>query len=590
MRIDKIDLRGKLFLFSLLIDIAILLLVGLYLEGRLHDRLTHSISQQLHRNADIASYVLARVLEGPTFQQVDPWAEALGDAMQIRLTIIDPQGVVRGDSTVPLEQVSFLENHLSRQEVQEAINSSEGISKRYSSTVGEPQLYLARIFTLFEVQWIVRVSISMQEVHDAVQQQRNILITAGILALLPGILITAILSNLLTRRLRELVQRARVLIESLVPGMNYPTHSDSVDGLAWSIERMACNLEHLFFELAEDRSRVETVLQSLTEGVLALNTERCVILINDSAMRLLGIAHPPPIGRFVEEILPPACLEHVQAFWHIQEGCPMEEMMVTEQQTRLLMCGTFLKKSGGCVLVFRDITERQRIINMQREFVANVSHELRTPVHAILIHAELLTERLAGMVADPPSHAMARFLEKNALRLSRIIDDVLYLSRLDAGKESATLKPLCLLELVTATLETVERLFLDKAMELEVRIAPHTYLLADARMLVRVVSNLLDNAAQHCPPHSRILLDARREADHTIRVEIMDNGPGIQLEHHPRLFERFYRVDWDRNRDTGGTGLGLSIAKHLVEQMQGAIGVEPVLPHGCLFWFTLRQA
>jgi two-component system phosphate regulon sensor histidine kinase PhoR len=225
---------------------------------------------------------------------------------------------------------------------------------------------------------------------------------------------------------------------------------------------------------------------------------------------------------------------------------------------------------------------------MRRDFVANVSHELRTPVASIRSAAETLH---AAAGRDP--EAAARFgeiIERNAERLHRLIEDLLDLSRIESREFQPRLEPLDLEavadQLLTLFRERAEAKRLRIVRELPAGLPPAR---ADRRALEQVLSNLVDNAVKYCPEGAAITLRAAA-AEGKLRVELADTGPGIEAQHLPRLFERFYRVDTGRSRELGGTGLGLSIVKHLVEAMGGAVGVDSTPGRGCTFWFTLPRA
>jgi two-component system phosphate regulon sensor histidine kinase PhoR len=237
-------------------------------------------------------------------------------------------------------------------------------------------------------------------------------------------------------------------------------------------------------------------------------------------------------------------------------------------------------------LVLHDVTEMRRLEAVRRDFVANVSHELRTPVSVIRANAETL---LDGALEDEKrARTFLDALVRNADRLSRILADLLDLSRLEAGRYALDLEPIALSPAVEKVVELVETRAKEKSIAVAIDVAPELAAHADARAFEQVLLNLIDNAVKYTPASGHILVSARR-VEELIRVEVTDDGPGIEPRHRARLFERFYRVDPGRSRDVGGTGLGLAIVKHLVESMGGRVGMEPAAgaPHGSTFWVTL---
>jgi two-component system, OmpR family, phosphate regulon sensor histidine kinase PhoR len=243
------------------------------------------------------------------------------------------------------------------------------------------------------------------------------------------------------------------------------------------------------------------------------------------------------------------------------------------------------EERGGLLAVFVDVTDVRRLESLRRDFVSNASHELRTPVSSILSAAETLRDMAP---ADP--RASLRFVDiifRNAERLKRLVDDLLELSRI----ESREFQLRCDVGDAGDAIHHVFSLFRERAdkkkIRLVARLAPKLpEVVFDRQALEAVLSNLVDNAVKYCPEGASITVSAGAEGDH-VRISVEDTGPGVESKHLPRLFERFYRVDAGRSREVGGTGLGLSIVKHLVEAMQGSVGVSSVVGQGTTFYFTL---
>jgi two-component system phosphate regulon sensor histidine kinase PhoR len=242
-------------------------------------------------------------------------------------------------------------------------------------------------------------------------------------------------------------------------------------------------------------------------------------------------------------------------------------------------------EEGGLLAVFVDVTHLRRLETLRKDFVANASHELRTPVAAIHSAAETLE---TALTRDPKASAdFVALILRNAARLRNLVDDLLDLSRIESQDFEVRLEPIDVEELSGAVLE----LFRERAEKKRIRLAgdangPHTAL-ADRRGLEHVFTNLIDNAVKYCGPGSTVSVHADVASPKTLCVVVEDDGPGIEKQHLPRIFERFYRVDPGRSRQLGGTGLGLSIVKHLVEAMNGRIDVESEPGKGTRFQITL---
>jgi len=327
------------------------------------------------------------------------------------------------------------------------------------------------------------------------------------------------------------------------------------------------------------------VLEGLGEAVIALDADQRITLVNPAAVSLFAFMESPHDLVFTE-LLPD---DELAAFISEVGGAESKSAEFTlpasqGNDRQILITATPQHQGGGCLLVCRDVTNLRRLERIRRDFVANVSHELRTPVAIVRLNAETL---LGGAISDPVHGP--RFVDgiyRNAERLSRLLTDLLDLSQLEAGRYQLSTASYSLAPAADQALAQVQHKVADRAQQIVIEVSPRLRARCDLPALEQVLTNLLDNAVKYCPPGSRIVLRAVEEQD-LIRLEVSDNGPGIDSKHLGRLFERFYRVDPGRSRDMGGTGLGLSIVRHLVESMGGRIGVDSVMGEGTTFWILL---
>jgi two-component system phosphate regulon sensor histidine kinase PhoR len=339
-------------------------------------------------------------------------------------------------------------------------------------------------------------------------------------------------------------------------------------------------------ELARERDRFGSVLESLSNAVLALDKEGKITLANRAALALLGLAEPP-IGRTLLEVIRNPALKAMVDRAAAGEASASTELELVGAKTRFVLARASREPSGGGVaVVFVDVTEVRRLEGIRRDFAANVSHELRTPVSVIRATADAL---LDGALDDPERRrGFVEALARHAERLSRLVNDLLDLSRIEAGQYPFEIEPIGLDGVLQRAAEVVEAKARQKRLLLS-RSDSGLVALADERALEQIVVNLLDNAVKYTQEGGAVAVSARADGGR-IRVAVADNGPGIETRHRERIFERFYRVDPGRSREMGGTGLGLAIVKHLVEGMGGAVGVEPAEPRGSIFWFGLAVA
>jgi two-component system, OmpR family, phosphate regulon sensor histidine kinase PhoR len=250
---------------------------------------------------------------------------------------------------------------------------------------------------------------------------------------------------------------------------------------------------------------------------------------------------------------------------------------------------------GGAVAVLHDITQLEGLERMQRDLVANVSHELRTPLTSITGYVETLLEDAEGeSSSDAATRDFLTRVLKNAARMNTLVEDLLVLARVESGRHTLQPSRIQASMLVEEALEAVSGLLRETNADLEVGEVADVEVLADLDAVVRVLSNLIENAFKYGsgPKGARVIVSAEQDTEHlnAVRFSVRDFGMGIASEHLGRLFERFYRVDKARSRETGGTGLGLAIARRLVEAQNGQIWCESELHRGSTFSFTLPVA
>lgn len=515
----------------------------------------------------------------------DRWADQVSAAILARVTVIRLDGTVLGDSDQTLEEVRKLENHGDRREVQDARRMGFGTSTRYSTTTLDEMLYVALRFQRGSDAGIIRVSTSLVEVSRAISGLRRILLFASLAGLIIAALMSAGSSHFFSRRLRTLVSSAQQLVKGEVQTRIEEGAQDELGGLAGSLNNLSDKLEEYVAQLAEKRDQFEAVLNGMSEAVIATDERQHVTLINRAGTILLGITGRP-IGKMLLETVRIPVLHELAAFESGESHATREFDLHINSQRRILARATKLT-NGGAVIVLLDVTELRRLERIRRDFVSNVSHELRTPIAIIQANAETLRD---GALEDP--EAASRFLDAmitNAKRLSNLIADLLDISRIEEGKFDLQLVPVSVSAALHRSAAALETKAIERNFTIEIEPCLDTVVSADARALDQVLFNLLDNAVKYAGQGGRVRMRAIAE-DAGIRIEVEDNGPGIEPRYRDRLFERFFRIDKGRSREMGGTGLGLAIVKHLTAAMRGETGMKPAAPHGSIFWVLLNKA
>ncbi len=333
--------------------------------------------------------------------------------------------------------------------------------------------------------------------------------------------------------------------------------------------------------LAREKLLLSAVAEGLNQGVIAVDDDHRIELLNDAARRMLGVSSTPVGEPLIEVMRVPQAFELIDS----PEAAQAEVQLPNGPRTLIRVA----RKWGGegRVLLLEDVTAMRRLETVRRDFVANVSHELRTPVAVIRANAETL---LAGAANDPVmAPKLIDGLHRNAERLARILADLLDLSRLDAGQYRLERTRVELKPITEQSLTAIGPQAAAKGITVALDIADELAVRADAKALDQILVNLIDNAVKYTNANTTVVVAARLDGD-GVRIEVRDNGPGLTEKHRSRMFERFYRADQSRSRDAGGTGLGLSIVKHLTETMGGTVGVEPNEPQGSTFWLRLPRS
>lgn len=336
--------------------------------------------------------------------------------------------------------------------------------------------------------------------------------------------------------------------------------------------------------LERDTLLLRSVLGTMVEAVAVVDSEARLLYRNPAARRLLELGERDVTGRLLHELVrAPRLLAVVDDVLRTGVEQSLEAELTRENRTVMISCGPLpLEPAPGAVLVLHDVSDLRRLERLRREFASNVSHELKTPLTSIQAYADVL---LDGALDDPANNRsfVERILQQTE-RLSRLIQDLLSLSRIESQSETAELEQLSLDELLEEVLPDHQSVAEARGLALHCELdgtAPAA-ITAEGEGLRTILNNLIRNALSYTPRGGHVTVRVGRRGAQ-VQLEVQDDGVGIAREHHERIFDRFYRVDKARSRDVGGTGLGLSIVKHLVEQSGGTIELESEVGRGSLF-------
>ena len=583
--------RLKLFGITLALVVGVGLVCGIYMERHLRAWLMARIEAELLGQARLGRD-LVELLPGMGADEVaDRLADRLGASTAARVTIVRRDGTVLGDSELSLEEVRRVENHGHRPEIEMAMMEGQGAATRYSTSVRHDMFYAAVPYERGDGHGVVRVAMPLAEVESTVRRLRLMLAVAGLVGLGLAVLIGGVASHLASRPLRSLVWTARQWRSSGLTQRLPVSSNDELGRLAGSFNELVGELDRSLTNLAGERDRLETILEGMSEALLALDPDDRITHVNRAAMDLLGIAQPP-LGQLLIELLRVPALAELIERVHRERGAPAEAELSLPPSRTVLARARAIKSTGGIILVMLDISEIRRLEHVRRDFVANVSHELRTPVAVIQANAETLLDGALTHTTRGPEFTGA--ILRNAQRLSRLISDLLDLSRIESGNYTLQIEPTTVAPAVQRAVDSIRELAARKRLTVENRIGGEFRVLADSGAFDQVMTNLIVNAVKYTPDEGHVEIRAElgqaASSPPTVHIDVCDDGAGIEPRHRARIFERFYRVDPGRSREMGGTGLGLSIVKHLVVAMQGEVLVTDNPKGGSVFRVTLPAA
>jgi two-component system phosphate regulon sensor histidine kinase PhoR len=553
------------------------LVLGYFLSDRLKSTFESEIESQLYRSATLAREF---VRSHPAGADSSALVKEIAKLLSVRVTLIEPNGRVLGDSEVTSESLPGLENHSNRPEFIDAQQGGRGASIRHSTTLGVSFIYVA---VSMEDGSVLRLAMPLSTIDVLVSGLRRHLAAAmliGIgLSIAFGYMVYAVVSRPLHRVAEASRQLAYGNLESQIP----VTGDTDLATVSSSLNAMARNLRLKMAELEADKHRTDAVIAAMSSGVVVFDRGARVVLANSSIQTLLDLPGTAA-GRIPMELVRHPSIESAVRMALDGVDAPAIELATGREKVLLAKAAPVHALNGDVelvVMVFHDITEIRKTERMRKDFVANVSHEFKTPLTSIRGYAETL------LSLEPGDPAVAEFLEaieRNSKLLQFLVDDLLVLASLESevpvSKERFNLK-----DAIEHQIQSRQHLLSKNGLQPELD-CPSIEIEVDRPRLMRALSNLLDNSILYNRPGGTVRVSVN-VSGRQVRIDIADTGAGIPPADLARVFERFYRVDKSRTRDSGGTGLGLAIAKHAIESQGGTLSVTSKIGVGSTFTIHL---
>ena len=570
-------MRNRIFLKAMAAFVAVIAVATLTLDIMIRETWEHSLQANIQRLLVQNVQGFALRIENDHQHSLQQMAMEEAHITETRATIIARNGVVLADSQADPET---MENHAGRPEIAEALKGKIGMATRTSHTVGIEFLYVAAP----SGDKVARLAYPLETFRAHLADIRAALMRATGLALVFALVLAIVVAQLIERRLKRIVRFAENIAAGDLSARIAEKSGDEIAQVASALDRTVRRLEENFARVRESRAQLEALLNSMNDGVIAVSPDLRVLWANQA---MTGIVHRMvSIGAPVTEVIRhPDFLATVRAALQAKQRESTIAGSLAGRKSFSITAEPLPDRGVVCVL--HDISEIERVEKTRRDFIANVSHELRTPLTSIRGYTETLLE--SDEMAGGSAREFLQVIRRNAERMGRLTEDLLVLARVESGEEKLDIRPHAAQELVIEAANSMGETAKTAEMEIVTDGVPQSQVMADAYAIHQVFANLISNAVRYAQNGKKITIGAL-EKKNDIEFYVRDQGPGIASEHLPRIFERFYRVDKARSRESGGTGLGLAIVKHIVLNHGGTVRVESTLGQGSTFYFGLPKA
>ena len=502
-----------------------------------------------------------------------------------RITVIDLEGNVLFDSNTQ----SPLESHIDREEIRAAINGKPRAVERYSETLGYEMTYYALKTQINDPSSaepktiILRLAVKSSEIYNYMGITIPVLIVVLVISLIFSFIFSSVISEKVTNKINEVGKSLR----SLNNGNYVPMSTNSTEPELYSVLNEINDLNSSTHKLiqteTEERAKLNTVLENISQGIIAIDKNNCVIFTNRSALDIFGCPSEES-GKDIVFLIDDYTLCGMIA-QRLNENCAFEYNYRGAELSVAIKKADDLTEQGDVrsIIIITDVTKEKEIAKQKSDFFANASHELKTPVAVM----QGLSELLLAKDLDEGSKKQVDRIHKESLRLSSLISDMLKLSRLESGDVFDEVTTEVDLNVTTKEVLTELSSKIDEK-HLTATVTGNGTILGDGKKIYELIENLLSNAVNYNKENGEITVNIA-DLQNTVVLKVTDTGIGIEKENIPRLCERFYRVDKSRSKKTGGTGLGLAIVKHICALYNASLSIESDLGLGTTVTVTFKK-
>ncbi len=564
-------------------------MLGAVLGPLLKEFYFERMSDRIEKEAEVVSYNLETV-PFSNEEQLQMIAETMAERLDVRITLINQEGTVLAETAANRET---MENHAERPEIVEAIQTGSGQEIRYSTTVEADLLfYVTAVEQNGQTVGYIRLGMPVQELNTVYQHIWTIIFISFFIAFVIIVLLTTKLANQMITPIEDARRVANRLAKGDYKARTFEGSLHETGQLNRSINVLAENLEEITTTYQVQQERLETLIENMGSGLLFINDKGDITLVNRSCKDIFQ----EDTDRWLNQL-------YYKVINHKQVNKVIQEIFLIEQSHHKqikLQIGIEIRhfdvygapiigndlKLRGIVLVFHDITDLKKLEKARKDFVANVSHELKTPVTSLKGFTETL---LSGAMDDEELRKkFLTIIANESERLETLIYDLLELSKIEGEKFELNWQTIHVNLIIDEVFMILQEKADQKRMTLQKKISGDTTIEADPHRIKQILINLINNAILYTPEGGSVFVRFREQVE-TVILEVEDTGIGISKKELPRVFERFYRVDRARSRNSGGTGLGLAIVKHLVEAHKAKMAVESEVGKGTTFRITMSK-
>jgi two-component system phosphate regulon sensor histidine kinase PhoR len=589
-RLTNMGVRSRIFLTIFLSLFFSVIATYFITERDLRRGIENQIVSELEKEANLIVENIGNVSSFLSIEESDAAADNLGSIIDSRVTLISNEGEVVGDSSLSIQEISLLDNHLNRLEVIEALKNKRGWSSRYSNTLDSNLLYFAVLDENTEEPNVIRVAVPLSSLDSALSSLDLAISLLFIVVFIVSVFASFISSRILYSNIEALDKAASRIIDGAIKKKDIkalPTQRvDEFGNVARTISQISADLKKRIQDIAKQRDQFGNVLNDLGEGILVADNDEYIFYSNEQSQIILELQKLN--GRKLQSLNIPAINYLTERAKEKKKADIEFEIELKDKTTRWVLGSMNKSKSTGeFILVLHDISQLRQLNSMRRDFISNLSHELRTPVSVIRANSETL---LSGALEDKKEATVfAKAIMHNSERLSEMVSDLIDLSRIEYGDLKLNIRSIDINQIIESIVFSMKSIL--KRKNISIKFEPHqtkSMVKADLNAIERIINNFIDNAYKYSPNNSSIQITTE-SSNNDIKINIIDEGDGITPKEMNLIFDRFFRTASARASEKSGSGLGLAIVKNLVNSLNGKVGVDSN-EKGSTFWFTLPKS